>query len=598
MAKTMKSLLSIFLAVLMVCTLMVIPSSAASVSLSKTSVTLTKGYQTTLKVNGTSSSVKWSTGDKSIATVTSKGKVVGKGVGTTYIYAKVSNTTLKCKVKVVAAKITASTSSITFDQAGDSKIVTMTVKGSHSGLTVGSTNKKVATASWVKPVEWDGNKIRLKITAKGEGDAKIKVYLKKYPSTCYKYINISVGDPNVFEEDMDDNDNVAMTILANTQNINVALNSTASLQVYCTKHENLGYQFSDSRVASVTAGTKSGLYKTFTIKGLQAGTTTLRFYDKTNTKKYYDVKVTVGQAVGYYEFTTTKPDTIAVGDKTMSVKSGSTTYYLLVPSNYDPAYTNSIIAKKFNQYSYYTVYDQIPGRISGGDQYLTFTNKNATYVNPNFASNSYYNNNFGTNRYVLVPATYDEVAYNTAVAQYNNAFEFWKIYNVSPKISNTWNEYIETWMITDPSTGKTITRYMLVPYTEWDQAKIDAIKEADMNANNAYTYYKIYTKYPQIDPATELVVMYTKNGAYRYMVVPIKGADILKRNEAIKNDTGIYEPYIMYETKPVADSTKGEYILTAQYGTKTVYILCTYPQNSAEHSLYWGTISTAAPKGN
>ena len=284
MAKTMKSLLSVFLAVLMVCSLMVIPSSAASIALNKTSISLTKGYQTTLKVEGTSKSVTWSTGDKSIATVNSKGKVVGKGVGTTYIYAKVSNTTLKCKVKVVAAKITSSSSSITFDEPGASKTVTITVKGSHSGLTAGSTDKKVATASWVKPVEWDGDKVKLKITAKGEGDAKIKVYLKKYPSTCYKYINVSVEGEE--EEDL--------TILPNVQDISVGAGATSEFQVYCNNHSNLKYIFSDSSVASVTAGSTSGNYKKFTVKGLKAGTTILRFYDKNNQKIYSDVKITVG----------------------------------------------------------------------------------------------------------------------------------------------------------------------------------------------------------------------------------------------------------------------------------------------------------------
>ncbi len=43
MKKTFKSLLSIFLAVFMVASLMAIPSSAAA-KLSKTSVTVTKGY--------------------------------------------------------------------------------------------------------------------------------------------------------------------------------------------------------------------------------------------------------------------------------------------------------------------------------------------------------------------------------------------------------------------------------------------------------------------------------------------------------------------------------------------------------------------------
>ncbi|MBR3971543.1 MAG: hypothetical protein IKJ83_01470 [Ruminococcus sp.] len=598
MAKTMKSLLSVFLAVLMVCSLMIIPSSAAKISISKSSVTITKGYQTTLKVSGTSSAVTWSTGDKSVATV-SKGKVVGKGVGTTYVYAKVGGTTLKCKVNVVASKITASSSNVTLDGKGSTKTVTMTVKGSKSGLTVGSTNKKVATASWVKPVEWDGNKIKLKITAKGEGEAKIKVYLKKYPSTCYKYINVSVGDPDVYEEDMEENDTTAtkLSIVPYTNSVNLGSGESYRLQVYCTKHDNLGWQFADPSVATVTAETKSGLYRNFVINAKNSGSTVLRFYNKNNTKNYTDVKVTVGTAT-YYTLAEVKPVTTAVGDKVLTVQVNSKNYYMLVPANYDPAYTNTLVAQKFNKYSYYTVYDRMPARLSGGDTYTEFTNINSTYINPNYTSTSYYNNNYGTTRYVLLPKDYDKVKLNTLTAQYNNKYENWVVYNVSPTISNTWNEYIETWIITDPSTGKNITRYMIVPYSEWDQDRIDQIKANDMNSNSGYSYYQVYSKYPTIDASKDLVVMYTKNGSYRYMVVPIENTDVVKRNDAIKNDTGVYEPYIMYSTAPTPNTTAGEYVVKSQFGSKYIYVLCTYPQNSTEHTNLWATVSTAAPKGN
>ncbi len=588
MAKTMKSLLSVFLAVLMVCSLLVVPSSAASISLNKTSISLTKGYQTTLKVEGTSKSVTWSTGDKSIATVNSKGKVVGKGIGTTYIYAKVSGTTLKCKVKVVAAKITSSSSSITFDEPGASKTVTITVKGSHSGLTAGSTNKKVATASWVKPVEWDGDKVKLKITAKGEGEAKIKVYLKKYPSTCYKYINITVEGEE--EEDL--------TILPNVQDISVGAGATSEFQVYCNNHSNLKYIFSDSSVASVTAGSSSGNYKKFTVKGLKAGTTILRFYDKNNQKKYADVKITVG-GTGYYELSEARPASkISSSDLIISVQGTSKTYYMLVPSDYDPAYTNTLVAEKFYKYSYYTIYDKIPGRLANSDQYMQFTNKNASYSNPNYSNNKYYNYNVGSTRYILLPKNYDTVRYNTAVAQYNNYYEYWTVYNVKPTVNNTWLDYIESWTINDSSTGKTVTRYMLVPYNEYDEDRINSIKGNDQNTNNAYNYYQIYSSYPQVDPVKDTVVMYTKNGEYRYMVVPSTKVDILKRNDAIKNDTGTYEPYVMYSTAPTPNADAGEYVLKSQYGSEYVYILCTYKQTSDEHKFYWSKVSTAAPRGN
>ncbi|MBP1548402.1 MAG: Ig-like domain-containing protein [Oscillospiraceae bacterium] len=600
MAKTMKSLLSVFLAVLMVCSLMIIPSSAASISISKSSINLTKGYQTTLKVNGTSKSVTWSTGDKSVATVSSKGKVVGKGVGTTYIYAKVSGTTLKCKVNVVPSKITASSSNVTLDGKGSTKTVTMTVKGSHSGLSVGSTNKKVATASWVKPVEWDGDKIKLKITAKGEGEAKIKVYLKKYPSTCYKYINVSVGDPDVYEEDLEEETQTLskISIVPYVNSVSVDANGSYKLQVYSANHNSIAYQFADSSIASLAVENTAGLYRNYVITGKKAGTTTLRLYNKNNVKNYTDIKITVGSDASYYTLVETKPATFAVGDKVINVQVNNKNYYMLVPANYDPAYTNTIVASKFNKYSYYTIYDKMPARLAAGDTYIEFTNMNTTYINPNYSSNVYYNNNYGTKRYVLLPKNHDKVKLNTLSAQYNNKYDYWTIYNVSPTVSNTWADYVETWIVTDPATGKNTTRYMLVPYSEWDQDKIDKIKAEDMNSNSGYSYYQVYAKYPTIDAAKDLVVMYTKNGAYRYMVVPIENTDVVKRNDAIKNDTGVYEPYIMYSTAPTPNTTAGEYVVKSQFGSKYIYVLCTYPQNSTEHANLWATVSTAAPKGN
>lgn len=71
-----------------------------NVSLSKTKVTLEKGKSVTLKLNG-SKVTKWSSDNKKIATVNSKGKVVAKGVGTTTIKAKAKNgKTYKCEIVV------------------------------------------------------------------------------------------------------------------------------------------------------------------------------------------------------------------------------------------------------------------------------------------------------------------------------------------------------------------------------------------------------------------------------------------------------------------------------------------------------------------
>ena len=85
-----------------------------SPKLSKTSITVKKGKTYQLKMRNTKQKYKWSSKNKSIATVTSKGKVTGKKNGTTYICAKsASGKTFKCKVTVkkVAKKVASSNNS-------------------------------------------------------------------------------------------------------------------------------------------------------------------------------------------------------------------------------------------------------------------------------------------------------------------------------------------------------------------------------------------------------------------------------------------------------------------------------------------------------
>lgn len=62
--------------------------------------TLKKGKSFTLKVTGAIGSVKYSTSKKSVATVSSKGKVTAKKKGSAVISVKANGVTLKCKVTV------------------------------------------------------------------------------------------------------------------------------------------------------------------------------------------------------------------------------------------------------------------------------------------------------------------------------------------------------------------------------------------------------------------------------------------------------------------------------------------------------------------
>lgn len=77
---------------------LVTTAEAASVKISKTKMTLGVGESSTLKVTGTSKKAKWSSSKKSVATVSSSGKVTAKKAGTATIKAKVGSKTYSCKV--------------------------------------------------------------------------------------------------------------------------------------------------------------------------------------------------------------------------------------------------------------------------------------------------------------------------------------------------------------------------------------------------------------------------------------------------------------------------------------------------------------------
>ncbi len=72
-----------------------------SPKMNKSSISLNKGKNYQLKMQNTKQKYKWSSKDKSIASVSSNGKVTGKKTGTTYIYAKSSSgKKFKCKITV------------------------------------------------------------------------------------------------------------------------------------------------------------------------------------------------------------------------------------------------------------------------------------------------------------------------------------------------------------------------------------------------------------------------------------------------------------------------------------------------------------------
>jgi len=101
-------------------------SNASKIEINKEKKTLYVGATYYLKITGTNKNVKWSSSNKKIASVNSKGKVTAKKKGTTEIKANVGNKKLKCTIKVKnlpgESKSTKGVIYLTFDDGPSSTI--------------------------------------------------------------------------------------------------------------------------------------------------------------------------------------------------------------------------------------------------------------------------------------------------------------------------------------------------------------------------------------------------------------------------------------------------------------------------------------------
>ncbi len=154
-------------------------ASAASVTISTKSVTLEVGQTKSLKINGSSRKVTWSTSKKSVATISSSGKITAKAVGSAIITASVSGKKLTCKV-TVKEPIEISYQSYNLD-IGKSK--TLKITGTTKAVTWTSGDKRIATVSSSG-----------KVTAVSDGKTTISASVDGKKLTC----NIKVYKENSY----------------------------------------------------------------------------------------------------------------------------------------------------------------------------------------------------------------------------------------------------------------------------------------------------------------------------------------------------------------------------------------------------------------
>ncbi|MDD6043366.1 MAG: Ig-like domain-containing protein [Eubacteriaceae bacterium] len=223
--------------------------------LSKTKSTLYVGNTTTLKVTGTAKKVTWASSNKSVATVSTKGKVTAKKVGTATITAKVGTKKLTCKVTVkkktvAVTSVNINKSSITLN-AGETQKLVATVNPSNA------TNK---TVTWmtengdVAQIEPDGT-----VIAVGEGRTKIWAFIGDKTDYCY----VSVKVPSVESVNLN---RIEMTLsVGETGTLKATINPSNADEktvIWSSSRENVATVDENGHITALAAGTTTIKAKT------------------------------------------------------------------------------------------------------------------------------------------------------------------------------------------------------------------------------------------------------------------------------------------------------------------------------------------------
>ena len=141
---------------------------AAAPKLNKKKATIYVGHTEKLKLNRAKGKVKWTSSQKKIATVSSKGVVKGKKAGKAIITATVGNKKLTCKV-TVQNNVSVSKGTLKISP-GKSQKITVKIRKSVNSIRFKIKDPKIVSCKWGK---WKGMSIPLTITAKQSGSTYI-----------------------------------------------------------------------------------------------------------------------------------------------------------------------------------------------------------------------------------------------------------------------------------------------------------------------------------------------------------------------------------------------------------------------------------------
>lgn len=466
--KFARSLFGLFMALVMVLSLAVIPSSAAKASLNKSSVSIVKDHSVNLSVNGTNKKVTWKSDDTSIAEVSKRGKVTGKKVGTTTVSASFGDSVLECKVTVKAGSISTNGNKLSVE-VGKTAEISVKAVGIHD-LAVNSSDTSVAKAELSG--SFDGDVTIVTVKGAADGTAKLKIYAKGYEKSIYKYVEVKVGKGKPVEKVTVSGITVSADHVEVNENLStkVTIKTSSEILKKLTVVSTAKHKFDVDTKFNYDKGSAE-----VTISGYTEGEGNLRIFDKNDKKTDIFIPVTVTNNTYDVVVWNREPKKRTSTDIIYFTDSGYTKYYILEPENGDPAHAATLLAQKAEKYEYWTVYEKRPKKIDSTDVILTKSEK--------------YNGKKVT-RYLLVEKDYDEAYSNSAFGQYFGVYDYYKVYASKPVAA----KYGDSGLMYECEIGiekKKEMRYILVE-SSIESARLEKVWKAYTDKYEITTWKRVW----------------------------------------------------------------------------------------------------------
>ena len=266
------------------CRVTVNPTNATSIQLNQSSVSLCIGETITLTATispetTTDKTIKWSSSDKSIASVDNTGKITAIAIGSTTITAQVGNIKASCAVAVKPIEVT----SIELNQTSAS-------------ITIGESINLTATVypenATDKTITWSSSKTSVatvvggKVTAIAEGNATITAQIGNIKAQCLITVNpVEVSSITLSQ--------TSITLFAGeTTNLTATIapeNATNKTITWSSLDSNIAAVNKDGIVTAITVGSTSIVAQagkitascTVTVKPIEVTSITLNHSDAT-----------------------------------------------------------------------------------------------------------------------------------------------------------------------------------------------------------------------------------------------------------------------------------------------------------------------------